>query len=414
MRKVLGLILSITMIFSLGNVEVLAEENVVEFEELKIIIDGENGVYDDVPLIVNDRTMLPLRAVVTRIGIENDDEHIIWNGDEQSVTLIKDDTTVYLKVGSLDAVINGETVKLDVAPFVYTNNRTYVPARFVSEAFNKKVLWDGEQKGVIITDYEEYNKIISIFEKTDEAMADLTKVKITMDYDMMIKSPSDEMDMSFMIKMDMDQDDYFMSMSGKMNLDESTASQDDLMAAAMVESFMNLSSYKVGTRSYTKMFLTGDQWIIADEEDEILDSQEALVDVDDQFYASQMTNEVMASSMTLSESEDGKYYLVKGDTYQDDYMNNLIGYVDGVDESLKIHEFYMEYSINKESFEAERILFTMTMEMLDENGELALANVSVNVTMSEINGDFEIVVPQEVIDNAVDSASLFDFGIGEE
>lgn len=408
MKKLIVLVLCMTLVLGLGSVQVRGEETVVEFEELKIIIDGENGEYEDVPLIVNDRTMLPLRAVVTRIGIENDDEHIIWNGEEQSVTLIKDDIEVFLQVGNLEAMINDEVVTLDVAPFVYSsNNRTYVPARFVSEAFDKKVLWDGKQKGVIITEHEEYNKIMEIFEQTDLAMADLTKVKLKMDYDILIDSPTDSMDLSMAIDMDLADEDYYMSLASSVNIDESTASEDDLMAAAMIEGFMNLSSYKVGTTSYTKMFLTGEQWIVAEEEDALAASDDGIIDVDDQFYASQVSNEVIASSTTLTESEDGKSYIIKGDTYQDDYINNLLGFVDGVDESLKINDFYMEYIINKETYYAERILFTMAMEMLDETGQLMKCEVSIDVALSDINEDFSIIVPEEVINNAVDAASLF-------
>lgn len=409
MKKLIVLVLCMTLVLELGTVQVQGEETVVEFEELKIIIDGVNGEYDDVPLIVNDRTMLPLRAVVTRIGIENDDEHIIWNGEEQSVTLIKDDIKVFLQVGNLEALVNDQAVKLDVAPFVYNeNNRTYVPARFVSEAFDKKVLWDGEQKGVIITEHEEYNKIMGIFEQTDLAMADLTKAKIKMDYDILIDSPDEDMDLSMAIDMELDDEDYYMSLATTMNLDESTASADELMAAAMVEGFMNISSYKVGTTSYTKMFLTGEQWIVAEEDaDALAGSDDAVIDVDDRFYTSQASNEVIASSTTLTESEDGKSYIIKGDTYQDDYINNLLGFVDGVDESLKINDFYMEYIINKETYYAERILFTMAMEMLDEAGQLMKCEVSIDVSLSDINEDFSIIVPDEVINNAIDASSLF-------
>jgi hypothetical protein len=47
------------------------------------------------------------------------------------------------------AYINGTAVSLDV-PAKIVNNRIMVPLRFISEAIEKTVIWDGENSTVLI------------------------------------------------------------------------------------------------------------------------------------------------------------------------------------------------------------------------------------------------------------------------
>ncbi len=61
----------------------------------------------------------------------------------------KDVGEVVLKLGKAEAAIGGETVKLDVAPF-QTNNTTFVPLRFISEALGGKATWDNQRKRVTV------------------------------------------------------------------------------------------------------------------------------------------------------------------------------------------------------------------------------------------------------------------------
>ena len=54
-----------------------------------------------------------------------------------------------LKIGSDEAIINGETAKLDTPAFV-EEGRTFLPIRFISEAMGMNVEWDAVTKTVTI------------------------------------------------------------------------------------------------------------------------------------------------------------------------------------------------------------------------------------------------------------------------
>lgn len=111
---------------------------------ITIFVDGVQLKTDQPPVMVQGRVMLPLRAIFEAL-----DASVYWDQKNQSVTGIKGDTTVVLKIKSKVATINAERVTLDV-PAQIINGRTMVPVRFVSEALGQEVDWNS------------YNQIVSI------------------------------------------------------------------------------------------------------------------------------------------------------------------------------------------------------------------------------------------------------------
>ncbi len=116
-----------------------------ELGAIKIVIN-EELIYPDVaPMIVEGRTMVPIRAVAEKLGYK-----VFWDGENQLVSMIGEDgTSLLFGVGSDVAQKNSEAFSLDVAPFI-VNGRTYLPVRAVAEAMDAIVDWDGDSKTVII------------------------------------------------------------------------------------------------------------------------------------------------------------------------------------------------------------------------------------------------------------------------
>jgi len=102
---------------------------------------------DVAPYIKNDRTYVPIRYIANAMGI--DDANILWDGVNQTVTLMKGDKVVQLKIGSQTILINGAAVNMDVAPEI-TSDRTFLPARFVAQAFGFTVDWDAATQTVTL------------------------------------------------------------------------------------------------------------------------------------------------------------------------------------------------------------------------------------------------------------------------
>lgn len=101
--------------------------------------------YDDVkPVIKDGRTIVPVRALTEALGavVEYDDE-------TRTITVTKDSTSVVMSLDSNTAYVNGNPVTIDVKP-ENSKGRALVPIRFIAEAFDLGVEWDGESQTIVI------------------------------------------------------------------------------------------------------------------------------------------------------------------------------------------------------------------------------------------------------------------------
>ncbi len=73
-----------------------------------------------------------------------------WDEEARTVTITKDEITIVLTIDSKKATVNGEEVELDSEAFI-ENDRTYTPIRFISENLGAKVNWNGAYNQVVIT-----------------------------------------------------------------------------------------------------------------------------------------------------------------------------------------------------------------------------------------------------------------------
>ncbi len=156
----------------------LAYGQEIENPDIKIVIDGKKENYSNPPIVINGRTLLPLREMLIKLGVQNDGEHILWDGSEKSVTVVKDPGRLFLKINDTAAKINDKTVTLEAAPVIY-KDMTYIPARFVAESFGRKVAWDGGTQTVIIGAEADYDQVKGIMENADKKMISLNKYKLS-------------------------------------------------------------------------------------------------------------------------------------------------------------------------------------------------------------------------------------------
>ena len=111
---------------------------------VSVIVNGSTVKFDQPPIIIDGRTLVPVRAVFESLGV-----NVEWIADTQTVLAQKDGRTVALKIDNNVMKIGNEEILLDV-PAQIINNRTLVPARAVAEAFECKVDWNGSTSTVII------------------------------------------------------------------------------------------------------------------------------------------------------------------------------------------------------------------------------------------------------------------------
>lgn len=111
---------------------------------IEIYINDVKIESDVPPIIVDNRTLVPVRLVSENLGAE-----VFWNNDKRLVEVITHSKTIVFDIDGKKAYVNGQEVYLDV-PAQIVNDRTMVPLRFIGETFGAEVDWDNDLRRVII------------------------------------------------------------------------------------------------------------------------------------------------------------------------------------------------------------------------------------------------------------------------
>lgn len=156
---------------ALGDPVVIAGKSDAEKDGVTVKIDGETVEFDQAPIVVNDRTMVPLRAIFEKLGAV-----VTWENETNTAIAFKEDITVSVQINNNRMFKNSEIIELDVAPML-VSDRTLVPVRAISEAFECSVDWDEENLEVIITTNKDKETVVDGENteenaETDEALAE--------------------------------------------------------------------------------------------------------------------------------------------------------------------------------------------------------------------------------------------------
>ena len=113
-------------------------------------VNGVSNTLDSPPVIKNNRTLLPIRAIIEALG-----GSVSWDATEKKVTVTLGSTTIELWIGKLIAKINSVDTPIDstnskVVPEII-NGRTMLPLRFVTENLGAKVDWEPSTQTITIT-----------------------------------------------------------------------------------------------------------------------------------------------------------------------------------------------------------------------------------------------------------------------
>ena len=117
-------------------------------DDITLVINGEKVESDVSPMIINSRTMVPVRVLFSAFGAD-----VVWNDIFRQVVVTTDNSVIIFTIDSKIAYVNGYSKTLDAAATII-NGRTLVPVRFVSEALGYEVDWHASKRIVYITGSE--------------------------------------------------------------------------------------------------------------------------------------------------------------------------------------------------------------------------------------------------------------------
>ena len=114
--------------------------------DINVTVDGDVVQFgSQKPVQQFGSVLVPLRGVFEKLGAT-----VAYDGGSKSILAVRGATTVSLKLGSREAVINNVPRSLSV-PAQAVNGTTLVPLRFVSEALGAQVKWVSASRTVVVS-----------------------------------------------------------------------------------------------------------------------------------------------------------------------------------------------------------------------------------------------------------------------
>ena len=140
MKKLIPLLLAFCMIFSLCTFA----------SDITVVVNGKTLKPDVPPIIVEGRTMVPMRIIFEELGAD-----VNWIAESQMIRATYKELIIDLKIDAKIIMVcnvstgNIKRTALDVAPFI-NNGRTLVPVRAISEALGAEVGWNNDTRTVTV------------------------------------------------------------------------------------------------------------------------------------------------------------------------------------------------------------------------------------------------------------------------
>ncbi len=119
-----------------NNINVLAIDSVIS-----------NKVFfklDMPPVILNNRVFIQARPLAESLGAT-----VIWNSSLQTITINKNDITIFVQINNGIANVNGVRTRLDIPPQLLLG-KTVLPLRFIAESLGMSVTYDATTETIEI------------------------------------------------------------------------------------------------------------------------------------------------------------------------------------------------------------------------------------------------------------------------
>ncbi|HOO96820.1 MAG TPA: stalk domain-containing protein [Caldisericia bacterium] len=107
-------------------------------------LNGKLVKLDAAPFIASGRTMVPFRFIGEALGAI-----VSYEAESKTAVFTRGRRVVRIPIGKTYAIVDGKQVQLDT-PAVIVSGRTFVPIRFVADAFDATTDWDASTKTVTI------------------------------------------------------------------------------------------------------------------------------------------------------------------------------------------------------------------------------------------------------------------------
>ncbi len=114
---------------------------------LKVLVNGKKLYFPDAKPFIdeNGRTQTPARFIGEELGAT-----VPWDKDTKTATFVRGDNKLEIYIGKKEYKLDGQVKQMDTEALLH-EDRTFVPARYVAEAFGATVEWRSATRVVSIS-----------------------------------------------------------------------------------------------------------------------------------------------------------------------------------------------------------------------------------------------------------------------
>lgn len=133
------------LIGGVGKIAITKGQRIPNIGALVLTYNKQPIDFDVAPRVENGIPLTPIRHLLEKAGGD-----VKWKEFEKAVLAKAQGREIYIAIGNKDAKIDGQTVEMEVAPFI-DHGRTVVPLSFIRETLNVEIEYDKATGHVLIT-----------------------------------------------------------------------------------------------------------------------------------------------------------------------------------------------------------------------------------------------------------------------
>ena len=112
----------------------------------KVVSSTISFKFDTPPILFQDRTLVPIRAIAESLGAS-----VTWEPVKQKIVVEKDAKKVILYINDNRVISDDKEKTIDVAAKILSS-RTYVPLRFIVEEYGLEIDYDSKTGVITISE----------------------------------------------------------------------------------------------------------------------------------------------------------------------------------------------------------------------------------------------------------------------
>ncbi len=343
--------------------------------DINVIMNGKKSTFKDIPDSFDNGLLLPLIDFNKMLEEIGDEQPLIWNEEEQSITITEDDTMIKMNIDSNTGYINKEAIVLDIAPLI-DKDKVYIPVKFVVNRLGYELFFDELMNTYYIYTEQSFQEVKEILDKSYSVMNKIDRFKYEQSINMIIMSDENsvvqEINSNSMV--DLDKNTYFENSS-------TTNTAGDV--SSNTEMDLWIQDKRVFMRQ--KPFDMWQEMVFGKEENT------SIVEKAFNNFGFLKSNDLLCVRLSIDEEKsDDNTWVLNGIVSLDDVSNQLENKQEIEYEQLS---FMVTLAIEKDTY------FLKGRKIFTVDTENVFFIFHSELTLDEINGNFELTTPNSLEDD---------------